>query len=105
MTMMEMQKKVARFVAENHLETSVETRLLDLVSEIGELSKVLLKGTSYGKEKLAVSDQWKEEFGDVLFSLICIANSTGIQMQDALETVLAKYNRRMQHKGDISSGE
>ena len=43
------QKFVAEFVEKAGVETSVEFRLLDLVSEMGELSKEVLKGTNYGK--------------------------------------------------------
>lgn len=38
------QQRVGRFVAEHGLETSAETRLLDLVSEWGEVAKEILRG-------------------------------------------------------------
>ena len=38
------QNRVARFVEEYDLEAGVEIRLLDLISEIGEVAKEVLKG-------------------------------------------------------------
>lgn len=91
------------FVKEHQLETSVEARLLDLVSEVGELSKEVLKGTDYGKQQLCLTPKWEEEFGDVIFSLICLANSTGIDMENALNLALEKYKIRYEKSGDIGS--
>ena len=45
MEISDMQSKVSDFVEENQLETEVEIRLLDLMSELGELSKESLKST------------------------------------------------------------
>jgi len=46
---------------------------------------------------------WHEELGDVLFSLICIANSTGIDMQQALASALLKYRQRLEKSADAGS--
>ena len=45
-----LQKAVARFVETHGLQAAVQARLLDLVSEVGELAKEALKGTRYGRE-------------------------------------------------------
>lgn len=66
----------------------MENRVLDLVLEVGELSKEVLKETNYGETTYSNTDQWIEEYGNVLFSLICIANATGIDMVSALEEFL-----------------
>lgn len=50
------QTVVARFVESNDLEISVPARLLDLVSEVGELAKEVLKATRYGREPLSRLD-------------------------------------------------
>lgn len=51
-----LQQLVSDFVAENHLETTPEHRLLDLLSEVGELSKEALKATSYGHRPFSPTD-------------------------------------------------
>ena len=43
------QEVVARFVEANGMEMSPESRLLDLVSEVGEAAKAILKETDYGR--------------------------------------------------------
>lgn len=98
------QNKVAQFVAKHRLETSVETRVLDLTSEVGELAKEVLKGSRYGKEPFRPSEGWDDEVADVLFSLICIANSTGVNLEAALHGALEKYAKRLSARGDAGSG-
>ncbi|MFZ5354880.1 MAG: MazG nucleotide pyrophosphohydrolase domain-containing protein [Bacillota bacterium] len=97
------QKLISMFVEEYNLTASTEIRMLDLFSEIGELSKEYLKGSDYGKEAFCRPPKWEEEFGDVLFSLICIANSTGVDMEAVLVSAINKYKSRFAVKGDIGS--
>ena len=105
MELSDLQNKVTDFVKNNELETSIEVRLIDLVSEIGELSKENLKISNYGKEEFQKTEEWESEFGDVLFSLICIANKTDIDLEKSLNKALNKYKKRSKLKGDISSGK
>jgi NTP pyrophosphatase (non-canonical NTP hydrolase) len=74
-----LQRAVAGFVEEAGIEAPVEARLLDLVSEVGEL-------------------------GDVLFSLVCIANTTGVDLGAALDGALGKYRERLTLGDDAWSG-
>ena len=98
------QQRVAEFVAAHGLGTDVAHRLLDLVSEVGEVSKELLKVTQYGKSTFQENVQWEEELGDVLFALICVANTTGVDLETALAKVLTKYQNRIECKQDAGSG-
>ncbi|MFW6237896.1 MAG: MazG nucleotide pyrophosphohydrolase domain-containing protein [Bacillota bacterium] len=97
------QNKVAEFVRDNNLETAPEIRLLDLISEIGELNKEFLQGSDYGKNDLAAGREWALELGDVFFSLLCVANSTDVDMGEALQSVLSKYNKRIDERGEAGS--
>ncbi len=99
------QQQVAKFISENSPETTVSPRLLDLVSEVGELAKEVLKGSEYGRAQFEIPDNWESELGDVFFSLICVANGTGVNMEEALQSVLVKYSNRLSHAGDASSGK
>jgi NTP pyrophosphatase (non-canonical NTP hydrolase) len=98
------QEAVARFVERHQLETSVEVRTLDLVSEVGELAKEVLKGTAYGREPFAPTDAWTGELGDAFFSLLCVANGTGVDLEAALQEAMAQYERRVALRGDLGSG-
>jgi NTP pyrophosphatase (non-canonical NTP hydrolase) len=104
MKLKELQRVVADFVEQNQLETNLEHRLLDLMSEVGELSKEALKASAYGAGGFKPTTAWVEELGDVLFSLICVANSSGVDLEEALKSVLSKYRVRMSSKGSPESG-
>lgn len=97
------QAKVLTFVEANELEIPIAYRMLDLVSELGEISKEILKGSAYGKTPFQQTAAWQEELGDVMFSLACIANSTGVNLEKALEDALEKYEKRIAVKGSAGS--
>ena len=99
---MEEQQKVAEFIEMHDLDGTTEFRILDLVSEVGEIAKDATKSTGYGVEPENLSVK-KDEIGDVLFSLLAVAESLEIDAGDALETALKKYERRIESKGDPSS--
>lgn len=101
--MQHLQERVADFIAENRLEVNPANRLLDLISEIGELSKEYLKTTDYGTKDFTPNESWSDELGDVCFALVCIANSTNIDLTVALDTALAKYRLRLETKGSSGS--
>jgi NTP pyrophosphatase (non-canonical NTP hydrolase) len=97
------QNAVARFVERHQLETSVEVRALDLVSEVGEVAKEVLKGTAYGREPFVPTDGWAGELGDAFFSLLCVANGTGVNLEAALQKAVQKYERRIALRGELGS--
>jgi NTP pyrophosphatase (non-canonical NTP hydrolase) len=40
----------------------------------------------------------------VFFSLVCIANTTGVNLETSLESVLKKYQARLADRGEAGSG-
>ena len=103
-TLLDFQQTVTDFVEEHGIEAPIHARLLDLSSEVGELSKEYLKSTNYGRESFEGSvGGWQNEIGDGLFSLVCLANSTGINLESALQGSLDKYEERLQCGGDAGS--
>jgi NTP pyrophosphatase (non-canonical NTP hydrolase) len=98
-----LQRTVASFVEEAGIEASVEARLLDLASEVGELSKEVLKATNYGRAPFHPSGRWAGELGDVLFCLVCLANSTGVDLEAALDGALGKYREGLALGDDARS--
>lgn len=101
----EIQEQVNELIKKYDLDTSVEIRFIDLVSEVGELGKEILKGNNYGKNEFTKTENLESEIGDVLFSLICIANKLNIDLKVALDEVIEKYNSRFSEKGNIGSGK
>lgn len=99
----EIQKEVKNFAIKHNLGGSVETRFIDLTSEVGELGKEILKGSDYGAKEFDKTDNLESEIGDVLFSLVSVANCVGVSLETALNRVLRKYEDRFSAKGHIGS--
>lgn len=101
----ELQGLVSEMVKRYGLEITPELRYVDLVTEVGELGKELLKGSNYGKKTFEKTENLESEMGDILFSLTCIANSLNIDLQTALLNSIDKYQKRFNEKGSIGSEE
>ena len=100
---MKAQEKVADFVEKHDMEAAQGFRLLDLVSEVGELAKDATKTSEYGlsPEKFKLKE---DEVGDVMFSLLALADHLGIDAEKALENSIEKYRERIDERGEPGSG-
>ena len=101
---MDEQRTVAAFVDDHDLEAPPAYRLLDVVSELGEVAKDAAESTGYGAhpERVAVSD---DELGDARFALLALADSLDVDAGEALNESLAKYEGRIEASGAPNSGE
>ena len=102
--MKDLQAKVRAFVAKHNLVHANEISVLDLVSEVGEVAKEILKGINYGKKPFKKTEETKEEIGDLFYSLITLANTLEIDLEEALNLVLNKYEERMKNSKSAGSG-
>jgi len=102
MTIEELQKKIRMFSKQHNLDSAPEYKILDTISELGEVAKEILKMTNYGKNKLEMGEEIKSELGDLLYSVTTIANSLNINLEESINGVLAKYEKRLK-KGSIGS--
>ncbi|PIR23271.1 MAG: hypothetical protein COV44_03580 [Deltaproteobacteria bacterium CG11_big_fil_rev_8_21_14_0_20_45_16] len=59
--------------------------------------------SKYGKLPVEASSELEEEIGDLQFSLYCIANQSGIDIECATRAALQKYQRRLENKGHVGS--
>ncbi len=102
-----MQNKVKNFndlVRNTHAKKmTVEARVLDIQSEVGELSKEILKSTKYGTLPFTLSENFRMEFGDVLYALLSLANETEIDANASLDMAIEKLNKRMAAKNNLGS--
>jgi len=101
--MKKIQKQIKEFCKENNLESPIEHRVLDLVSETGEISKEVLKMSNYGRKKLIPNEKIRLEIGDTFYSLITIANYFNVDLEEALKIVTQKYKDRINKKGSAGS--
>lgn len=71
------------------------SQMARMTEELGELARVVnhLFGEKPKKQEEAEQDLGLE-MADVLYTMICLANSQGIDLQRSLEDVLAKYHQR-----------
>ena len=66
-----------------------------LMEEVGEVARIMAR--RYGEQSEKESDKQKkleDELADVLFVLMCIANQTGINLDEALKKNLEKKTNR-----------
>ena len=103
--MEDIQKTVNEMIKKYGLESSIEIKFIDLISEVGELGKELLKGSDYGKKNFINTDNLESEMGDVLFSFVCVANKLNIDLKETFDKVIEKYNSRFLENGNIGSGK
>ena len=71
------------------------TNMAMLTEEVGEVSRIIAR--RYGEQSEKESDKNKDlgdEMADVLFVLICLANQTGINLEEALKQNLLKKTER-----------
>ena len=71
------------------------TNMAQLSEEVGEVARIIAR--RYGEQSEKESDKNKdlgEELADVMFVILCLANQTGINLQDAFEKKLDIKTKR-----------
>ena len=70
------------------------TNLAQLVEEVGELSRIMSR--EYGEQSFKAGEKHDlaDELADVLFVLVCIANQTGVDLNEAVTANLSKKSQR-----------
>lgn len=96
MEISEAQKVVDNWIKEVGVRYFNElTNMAMLSEEVGEVARIIAR--RYGEQSEKESDKNKDlgdEMADVLFVLICLANQTGIDLEDALKKNLDKKTKR-----------
>jgi len=84
------QKQVDDWIKEHGVRYFNElTNMAQLTEEVGEVARIIAR--RYGEQSEKKSDKNKdlgEELADVMFVVLCLANQTGINLQDAFEKKL-----------------
>jgi NTP pyrophosphatase (non-canonical NTP hydrolase) len=96
MTLSEAQKTVDDWIKNYGVRYFNElTNTAILMEEVGEVARIMAR--RYGEQSEKESDKQKsldDELADVLFVLICLANQTGINLEEALKKNLDKKTKR-----------
>src|SRR3954467_2148218 len=96
MTITEAQKIVDNWIRTYGVRYFNElTNTAILMEEVGEVARIMAR--RYGEQSEKESDRSKsldDELADVMFVLMCIANQTGINLEEALKKNLEKKTER-----------
>jgi NTP pyrophosphatase (non-canonical NTP hydrolase) len=69
--------------------------LARLIEEVGEVARVINDRYGYKPKKADEPEQELAlELGDVLFTLVALANATGVDLDAGFDAVLEKYRER-----------
>lgn len=94
--MKQMQQEVDKYISqfkEGYFRPLAQ--LARLSEELGELAREV--NDVYGEKPKKVGERKssiEEELGDLLFVIICFANSLHIDLEEALDSVLTKFKNR-----------
>jgi NTP pyrophosphatase (non-canonical NTP hydrolase) len=90
-------------IAQFQLGDDPASRALDLSSEVGEVCKEILKGTQYGARAFLSTPNLEMELGDAYLSLLTLASSVQVDLDLALEQVVAKMRDRLERNSQVGS--
>ena len=90
------QKVVDNWIHEHGVRYFNElTNMAQLTEEVGEVARIIAR--RYGEQSEKESDKDKdlgEELADVVFVVLCLANQTGIDLQEAFDRKMEKKTKR-----------
>ncbi|WP_435315191.1 nucleotide pyrophosphohydrolase [Cellulophaga fucicola] len=90
------QQEVDNWIKEHGVRYFSElTNMAQLTEEVGEVARIIAR--RYGEQSEKESDKNKdlgEELADVMFVVLCLANQTGIDLQDAFDKKLDLKTKR-----------
>ncbi len=95
LTIKEAQEKVDKWIKTVGVRYYNElTNMAILTEEVGELARVIAR--KYGEQsfKKGESENLEDEMADVLWVLICLANQTGVDLNNALMKNIDKKTNR-----------
>ena len=74
------------------------TNMAILSEEVGEVAKIISR--RYGEQSFKNSDSndLGQELADVLFVLLCLANQTGIDLQESFDNMIEMKAKRDHHR-------
>lgn len=96
MTIQEAQEQVDQWIKTYGVRYFSElTNMTILTEEVGELARIMAR--TYGDQSFKKTDMGKnlaDEMADVLWVLLCLANQTGVDMEEALRRNIEKKTLR-----------
>ncbi len=98
-------EEVMEFLNVSKTFSDTFVRMADIQSELGELSKEILKATRYGKTETSTRhESIEDEYGDLLFSVLALGVELKTDPEYCLRKSIEKYSKRLEKTGQIGSG-
>ncbi|NND64276.1 MAG: nucleotide pyrophosphohydrolase [Flavobacteriaceae bacterium] len=96
MNLQNAQVEVDKWIKEHGVRYFNElTNMAQLTEEVGEVARIIAR--RYGEQSEKESDKSKdlgEELADVVFVVLCLANQTGVDLQEAFDKKMDKKAKR-----------
>lgn len=96
MTIKEAQEQVDQWIKTYGVRYFSElTNMAILTEEVGELARIMAR--TYGDQSFKASDlahNLADEMADVLWVLLCLANQTGVSLEEAFQQNIRKKTER-----------
>jgi len=87
------------FISRHELETAPAFCVLDITAQLGELSRALLKDTSYGRDSADNENELvREKIGDLMFAVAYLSTRYNVDPEAALWESVQRFERKMEER-------
>jgi hypothetical protein len=73
------------------LHATAPNLVLGMMTDLGRLADEALAGTSFGRRPFRPSEAWGQRLADIAFTLINLADQTGVDLETAVHAALSRY--------------
>lgn len=87
----DLQANIAQVADRLGLHATAPVLTLGLVTDVGRLADEALAATSFGRRPFRPTDAWAQRLAEVAFTMINLADQTGVDLDAALRATLARY--------------
>jgi hypothetical protein len=87
----DLQANIAQLADRLGLHATAPVLTLGLLTDVGRLADEALAATSFGRRPFRPTDAWAQRLADVAFTMINLADQTGVDLDAALRAALTRY--------------
>jgi hypothetical protein len=87
----DLQANIAQLADRLGLHATAPVLTLGLLTDVGRLADEALAATSFGRRPFRPTDAWAQRLADVAFTMINLADQTGVDLDGALRAALTRY--------------
>src|SRR5262249_59504758 len=81
----------AQLPARLGLHATAPVLTLGLLTDVGRLADEALAAASFGRRTFRPTDAWAQRLADVAFTMINLADQTGVDLDGAVRAALTRY--------------